>query len=172
MDNRPDYSDADAELDEGYFTGSSQEVATALGVTTAGLRRLADIYDTAYPPLRRDEQQNNRRLWTRAAIERLKMARQLVQAEKARSIKAALESIKKGNASHTEAPLAIPQAPAQDGVLLAVLEHMQRLEARVEAVQRQLEAPKEVAQPTVTTADDGPLVRAARWLEARLRGRS
>ncbi len=171
MDNCPEHPDAEAELDEGYFTGSSQEVATALRVTTAGLRRLADIYDTVYPPLRRDEQQNNRRLWTRAAIERLKMARQLVQAEKARSIKAALESIRNGGATPSKSPLAVPQAPAQDGVLLAVLEHVQRLEAHMEAMQRQLEAPKEVAQPTVTTADDGPLVRAARWLEARLRGR-
>ncbi len=143
MDNRPGYLDADAELDEGYFTGSAQEVAKALEVTTAGLRRIADIYDQVYPPLKRDEQQNNRRLWTRAAIDRLRIARQLVQNEKARSIKAALETIKSGSATPTKDTLALPQAPSQDDVLLAVLEHVQRLEAQIETMQRQLAAPRE-----------------------------
>lgn len=142
MDNRQEYTEADAELDEGYYTGSAQEVATALGVTTAGLRRIADIYDTVYPPLKRDERQNNRRLWTRASIDRLGQARRLVQAEKARSIKAALESVKTGDATPSEDALASPHPPSQDAVLLAVLEHVQRLEARIETMQRQLEAPK------------------------------
>ena len=127
------------------YLGSSEEVAQRLGVTTAGLRRLADIYDTVYEPLKRDDRHNKRRLWTIAAISRLERARQLVQDERARSIKAALEMARDGTETPPQDGLAMPQGGSQHTVLVTLLEHVQNLEARLEAMQRQLEAPKDDA---------------------------
>lgn len=124
------------------YMGSTEEVAARLGITPAGLRRLADIYGEVYEPLQRDTHYNNRRLWTLVAVERLEAARALVQADRARSIKAALLMLQSSMETPQEA-LALPSKEvSKDPVLLALLEHVQRLESRMEAMQRQLEAPK------------------------------
>lgn len=142
MENQASHQNAGETSVEVEFTGSSETVAERLGVTTAGLRRLADIYDTVYPPIKRDAKQNRRRVWTYEAISRLERARQLVQEDRARSIKAALELARDG----TEIPRVTLAAPSQqvtqDALLVALLEHVQRLEARMETMQHQLEAPK------------------------------
>lgn len=124
------------------FTGSSEEIAARLGVTTAGLRRLADIYDTVHTPIRRDAKHNKRRVWTYEAIGRLERARRLVQEDRAKSIKAALEIARDGTETPRNALGKLPQGQMQDSLLLALLEHILRLEERVEQMHHQLEQPK------------------------------
>lgn len=122
------------------YLGSNEEVAKRLGITPAGLRRLADIYGEVYGPLQRDSHYNNRRLWTLEAVERLEAARALVQADRARSIKAALLLLQNGSRPSQEA-LAVPSKEAsKDPLLLELLEHVQRLEVRLEDMQKQLQA--------------------------------
>lgn len=123
------------------YMGSNEEVAQRLGITPAGLRRLADIYGEVYEPLQRDTHYNNRRLWTLDAVERLEAARALVKADRARSIKAALVMLKDGSEPSQDAMVLLSKEVSKDPLLLAVLDHVQRLEARMEAMQRQLEAP-------------------------------
>ena len=138
-----DEFDAAEEQDlEAVFMGSAEEVAKLLSVTPAGLRRLADIYDQVYPPIRRDPQQGRRRLWTFAAIARLRDARRLVQDGDVRSIKTALERGRDGDARGTQEGLALPpKGTTQDALLLRLVEHVESLEARLETMQRRLEAP-------------------------------
>lgn len=130
------------------YMGSTEEVAARLGITPAGLRRLADIYGEVYEPLQRDTYYNNRRLWTLEAVERLEAARALVQADRARSIKAALLMLQSGVETPQDALALSSKEVSKDPLLLAVLEHVQRLESRMEAMQRQLQAPKEDRNPT------------------------
>jgi len=114
------------------YMGSNEEVAQRLGITPAGLRRLADIYGVVYEPLQRDTHYNNRRLWTLEAVERLEAARALVKADRARSIKAALMMLKGGSEASHEAMVLSSKEVSKDPLLLAVLEHVQRLEALTE----------------------------------------
>lgn len=138
-----EFGNAEEQDLEAVFMGSAEEVAALLSVTPAGLRRLADIYDQVYPPIRRDPQQGRRRLWTFAAIARLRDARRLVQDGDVRSIKIALERARDGDARATQEGLALPSKGAtQDALLLRLVEHVESLEARLEAMQRQLEAPR------------------------------
>jgi DNA-binding transcriptional MerR regulator len=124
------------------FIGSNEEVAQRLGITPAGLRRLADIYGEVYEPLQRDTHYNNRRLWTLEAVERLEAARELVKADRTRSIKAALQMLQSGVETSQEGLVLPSKEVSKDPLLLAVLEHVQRLEVRIESMQRQLEAPR------------------------------
>ncbi len=147
------------------YLGSNEEVAKRLGITPAGLRRLADIYGEVYEPLQRDTHYNNRRLWTLEAVERLEAARALVQADRARSIKAALLLLQSGSEPLQEA-LALPSKEvSKDPLLLEVLEHVRRLEVCLEDMQKQLQAlpaPQE---------DIEALKRRNAYLEAELKRR-
>lgn len=71
--------------------GAAKEV----GVSVSGLRRLAPIYESVFGVLPRSGKGSgdSPRLWTNKAVERLRVARQLVEANKHKSVKMALEAL-------------------------------------------------------------------------------
>lgn len=131
---------------------SATDAAERLGVSASGLRRLGAIYAQVHGELPR-ERRTEKRIWTSQVIERLGQARALVEAERYRSIREALEALDKGVDIDVATELAVPmQAPPPEalGVLLEEIRSLQerlevvdRLEAEVQALRRQLEAPKD-----------------------------
>src|SRR3712207_1696283 len=71
-----------------------EDVAKRLGISSAGLRRLAVIYERVYEQLPRSP--NRGRLWTGDAVERLESARLAVQQGRAVSVEAALAGLRAG----------------------------------------------------------------------------
>ncbi len=130
---------------------SAADAARQLGVSPSGLRRLGTIYAAVHGELGR-ELHTDKRIWTGEVVERLGQARALVEVERYRSIKEALGALDKGVDIDLATDLATPvQAPTPEalGVLLEEVRSLQRrldgverLEARIEALQRQLEAPR------------------------------
>lgn len=122
------------------------DAARQLDVSPSGLRRYANFYEEVYGLMPRDPQ--GRRMWTGEAVGRLAAAKAVLAAGQAAGIKEALAGLESGK---TAAPEALTVTLPRDalGVLLKEmqsmreqLEGLQRLEARVEALQRQLEAPR------------------------------
>ncbi len=130
---------------------SASDAAQRVGVSASGLRRLGTIYAEVHGELAR-EPKTEKRIWTAEIVERLGQARALVEAERCRSIKEALTALDKGIDIDLSTDLATPvQAPTPEalGVLLNEirslqqrLEGLERLEVRIEEMQRQLEAPR------------------------------
>lgn len=133
---------------------SATDAAEKLGVSASGLRRLGAIYAQVHGELPR-ERRTEKRIWTSQVVERLGQARALVEAERYRSIKEALEALDKGVDIDVATELATPvrePTPEALGVLLQEirslqdrLEAVERLEAEVRALRRQLEAPKDTS---------------------------
>lgn len=69
--------------------------AEQVGVSASGLRRLAPIYEAVHGELPRKPKSLNR-LWPQTAVERLQRARQLVEAERYRTISDALTALVRG----------------------------------------------------------------------------
>jgi DNA-binding transcriptional MerR regulator len=67
------------------------KVAKALGISTSLLRRYARSYEEVYEKLPRDRQ--NRRLYTKVAVERLKLSRESVLQKRAPSVEVALRDL-------------------------------------------------------------------------------
>jgi hypothetical protein len=67
------------------------KVAKALGISTSLLRRYARSYEEVYEKLPRDRQ--NRRLYTKVAVERLKLSRESVLQKRAPSVQVALRDL-------------------------------------------------------------------------------
>ncbi len=84
-----------------------KEAARQLDISPSGLRRLSGVYCEIHGDLPRDPN-TDARLWPEVAVERLKQARGLVEANRFSSIKEALEAIEKGIDLSTE--IATPQA--------------------------------------------------------------
>ncbi len=121
------------------------DAARQLDVSPSGLRRYANFYEEVYGPMQRDPQ--GRRMWTGEAVGRVAAAKAVLASGQAAGIKEALAGLESGE---TAAPEALTVTLPRDalGVLLAEmksmreqLEGLQRLEAQVNALQRQLEAP-------------------------------
>ncbi len=81
------------------------DVASRLGISGPGLRRLALIYERVYGELPRDPKLG--RVWPQGAVERLERARADVQAGRAVSVEAALAAIRAG----VEAPPPVQRTP-------------------------------------------------------------
>jgi hypothetical protein len=174
---------------------SPGEAARRLGVSPSGLRRLAGAYGEVYGDLPKDSSGTSR-IWPQEAVGRLEAARALMAAGQARSIRDALLAVEGGAAPRVEVAVQDGRIAEALGVvaarLEAVLDSNRRLEAEVaelraevaasralpaseraaavEAGQRGGESPGEALGEAQGEAD-GPMVRAARWLERRLRGR-
>lgn len=145
-----------------------------LDVSPSGLRRLAAIYEGVYGPLPRKGKGG--RLFSGEALEALTAARRLVEAERFGTIREALEAFKRGERPDRwletlEAPHAGSQALSE-----AVLGELRALRGEVEALRvevatsRQLPGGESAREaPRSGGEKDGPLVRAARWLERMLR---
>lgn len=153
---------------------SATNAAERLGVSASGLRRLGAIYAQVHGELPR-EQRTEKRIWTSEVVERLGQARALVEAERYRSIKEALEALDKGIDIDVATELAVPvQVPLPEalGVLLEEIRSLQerleavdRLEAEVRALRRQLEAPK------ATSGSEPELARMNAYLLGELERR-
>lgn len=160
------------------------EPATAaerVGVSASGLRRLAPIYEEIHGELPRKPNSNNR-LWPEEAVERLRDARRLVELGRCRTILEALRALENGVSVEE---LEMEPVGRQTGSDMAVqqtlevlLEKMAALHAEVAELRSEVAASR--ALPGVERAGavegrsgsaDGPLVRVARWLEQRVRGR-
>ena len=124
------------------------DVARRLGISGAGLRRLAQGYERVFHPLPRDPKRG--RLWPEGAVRHMEAARAMVGAGKATSVEAALDAQARGG--HTGDALAM-RNPYEDShedsweVLVQVLralrlnlEHQQRRLASLETDVRVLRA--------------------------------
>jgi hypothetical protein len=153
---------------------SATDAAEKLGVSASGLRRLGTIYAQVHGELPR-ERRTEKRIWTSQVVERLGQARALVEAERYRSIKEALKALDKGVDMDVATELATPvQEPTPEalGVLLQEIRSLQdrleavdRLEAEVQALRRQLEVPKD------TTDSEPGLARMNAYLLGELERR-
>jgi hypothetical protein len=159
---------------------SPGEAARVLGVSPSGLRRLAVVYGEVYGVLEKDAGGTSR-IWPREAVVRLQAARALMAAGQARSIRDALRAVEGGVAPVVEMAVSDGRVEAALGVVATRLEALQdsnrRLEAEVAALRLEVERlralPASERSPAVEgrgAGEDGLVVRAARWLERRLRG--
>lgn len=115
------------------------DVATRLGISGAGLRRLAAAYERAMGELPRDERG---RVWPEDAIERLERARAAVQEGQAVSVEGALR------ADDGEGGPDLPATPRRGfygnaGPAEAILEELRGLRNAVEENNRRLAAMEE-----------------------------
>lgn len=186
-------------MDDAEVVLTPSAAARQLGVSPSGLRRLAGVYGDLYGDLPKDSSGTSR-VWPQEAVTRLERARALLAAGHARSIKDALLAVEGGVAPPVEAAVALGQEGRVIealGVVAARLEALQasnqRLEAEVGELRSELAAARALpgGERAATGAEggdvakmpgespgaaegsaDGPVVRAARWLERRLRGGS
>jgi hypothetical protein len=160
---------------------SPGEAARVLGVSPSGLRRLAVVYGEVYGPLEKDASGTSR-IWPREAVMRLQAARALMAAGQARSVRDALQAVESGAAPPVELAAASGDVVTALGVVATRLEALQdsnqRLEAEVRALRSEVEGlkalPASERSPAVEgrgAVEDGLVVRVARWLERRVRGR-
>jgi hypothetical protein len=173
---------------------SPGEAARVLGVSPSGLRRLAVVYGEVFGELQKDAGGTSR-VWPRDAVVRLQAARALMAAGQARSVRDALVAVEGGASPRVEVAVsggdvtaALEMVAAR---LEAVLESNRRLEAEVAALRAEVATGGalpgaeragegagvgDAAQRSATgqgaaeASPDGPMVRAVRWLEQRLRG--
>jgi hypothetical protein len=159
---------------------SPGEAARVLGVSPSGLRRLAVVYGEVYGELQKDASGTSR-IWPREAVVRLQEARALMAAGQARSVRDALRAVEGGAAPPVELAAASGDVVTALGVVATRLEALQdantRLGVEVRALRSEVEGlkalPASERSPAVEVrgaGDDGLVVRAARWLERRLRG--
>ncbi len=119
-------------MDEGQDYGQDQrvyeagDVAERLGLSGAGLRRLAPIYERVMGNLPRDRRGG--RLWTSEAMGRLERARDMVRGGRAPSVEAALRFEVTGDDVDLYPP---PRRPVEAN-LVALLEELRGLRAAVE----------------------------------------
>jgi hypothetical protein len=139
------------------------------------------VYGEVYGALQKDAGGTSR-IWPREAVVRLQAARALMAAGQARSIRDALVAVEGGTAPVVEMAVSDGRVEAALGVVATRLEALQdsnqRLEAEVRALRSEVEGlralPASELSPAVEgrgAGEDGLVVRAARWLERRLRGR-
>lgn len=170
------------------------EAARRLKVSPSGLRRLATVYGEVFGELQKDAGGTSR-VWPREAVMRLQAARALMAAGQARSVRDALVAVEGGASPRVEVATAGGDVLGALGVvasrLEAVLASNERLEAEVRALRSELaevralpasERAGEVeaghwggestgeGDGEAEGSSDGPMVRAVRWLERRLRG--
>ncbi len=142
--------------------------AEAVGVSASGLRRLAPIYEAVHGELPRKPKSLNR-LWPSKAIERLQRARQLVEAERYRTISDALTALARG-LDADEVELAPTAARANPDVTQKALEV---LTLEVRALRQEVAGLKALPAPAADRQPDEPqhglIVRVAIRLEHWLR---
>jgi hypothetical protein len=118
------------------------DVAARLGVSSAGLRRLAAVYERVHGELGRDPRHG--RMWPQEAVERLERARGMVRAGQAVSVEAALNSLTPGEpGANDPEPPALARAPDahdQDRVLGAVVGELRSLRSAIDEQNRLLRA--------------------------------
>ena len=97
-------------VDQDRTVYEPKDAAEQLGLSPAGLRRLAGIYERVYDDLPRDARRG--RLWPQEAIYRLDRARTLVHEGRAPSVEAALRYEDTGDDAPTSTrPPVRPETP-------------------------------------------------------------
>lgn len=141
-------------VDQDQTIYEPKDAAQWLGLSTAGLRRLAGIYERVYGDLPRDARRG--RLWPQDALYRLERARMLVQEGSAPSVEAALRFEETGD----DAGLYPLPRKAGDANLAALLEELRAINTRLAAIEnenRQLrEAIEHQNQPEIEAPTDPP----------------
>ncbi len=143
--------------------------AEAVGVSASGLRRLAPIYEAVHGELPRKPKTLNR-LWPQLAVERLQRARQLVEAERYKTISDALTALARG-LDADEVELAPTTARANPDATQKALEV---LTLEVRALRQEVAGLKALPAPAADRQPDEPqahglMVRAAIRLETWLK---
>jgi uncharacterized coiled-coil protein SlyX len=161
------------------------DVAARLGVSPAGLRRLAVVYERVYGELRRDPRLG--RVWPQEAVERLGRARNMVNTGQAVSVESALNALASGDPSAYDDPrppeaLARSRgAPDQEHALEALVGELRALRQTIEEQNRRLHALEEQnrqLQATLPPPREEPppprwgravrLSQPLRWLTSRV----
>lgn len=145
-----------------------------VGVSVSGLRRLAPIYESVFGLLPRSGKGSgdSPRLWPNKAVERLRVARALVEANKHRSVKTALEALEGLTPSDSpEEGLEAILGPSQltdRQVLELLVNEVRTLQAQVQEL-KQLPAPPEKLKSAAPSNEPGLIVRVATRLEGFLK---
>jgi DNA-binding transcriptional MerR regulator len=125
------------------------EAARELDITTQSLRRYAQAYAEVFEPVAQHAKQ---RVFTDEVVERLRTAQALQQANRAPSIREALELVKQGVAD-TEV---IEQAVQHPDPVMVLAETVRALQAEIVALRQTVEAQSEqlkaLTPPTDTTS--------------------
>lgn len=120
-----------------------REVCGRLGISPAGLRRLAPVYERVHGPLPRDDRG---RLWPLASVEEMEKARSAVHAGRYVSVEQALRAAQGGGEG--EGGVDAPTAPRRGfygdtGPAEAILEELRGLRSAVEENNTRLAAMEE-----------------------------
>lgn len=170
-----------------------REAAAQLGVAPSTLRRLATVYVDVYGPDALGWSDGGKgggsRLWTGSALRRTRAARELVESGRASSFELALRTLKDTPEDQlalvtvsAESGLEVAELRAEVSALRDALEGLSREVATLQALPPSAE-PERVGESSQTpepegqaeaehppeTPADGLIVRAARWLERKLR---
>jgi hypothetical protein len=143
------------------------DVAARLGVSPAGLRRLAVVYERVYGELRRDPRLG--RMWPQEAVERLERARNMVNTGQAVSVESALNALASDDPSADDPraqALARPRSAAEqeDRGLKAVVGELRALRQAIEEQNRRLHAlEEENRQLRVALPPPGEEQPSPRW---------
>ena len=147
-----------------------------VGVSVSGLRRLAPIYESVFGPLPRSGKGtgDSPRLWTNIAVKRLRAARGLVEANKHRSVRIALEALQA--LKPTDSPEDSLEAILEDTqltdrqVLELLVTEVQRLQIQVQEL-KQLPVPPEIKIiKSAASNEHGLIVKVAIWIQDKIRG--
>lgn len=112
------------------------DVAEELGISGAGLRRLALIYERVYGEFQRDPRLG--RVWTPEAIERLRIARELVQDGRATSVEVALRVLD-ASGGVEGVPTSAGRSRGPIEALEPLIEEMRLLRGAIEGMSRRME---------------------------------
>lgn len=131
-----------------------RDVAARLGMSVAGLRRLAHAYERVHGELPRDERG---RLWPEEAVEELERARNVVRSGRSVSVEAALQGAILPEGSEGQATPTRPGA----GDLVALAELLEELRGLREAVEQQNELLREQGERLAAIERENRELRAA-----------
>jgi DNA-binding transcriptional MerR regulator len=145
--------------------------AEQLEVSASGLRRLAIIYETVFDELPRKPRSHNR-LFPQEAVERLRIARGLLQAAKYRTINEALEALKHGLVAENEIEVLQPTKTPSPQALEMLIAEIQGLREDLKVakkdnavLQGQLMATVKQLPKAKDPLEDGMIVDVARRLD-------
>jgi len=112
------------------------DVARRLGISGAGLRRLAQGYERVYPPLPRDPKHG--RLWPEAAVRHMEEARAMVGAGKATSVEAALDTLAREDHSKNSLAMRNPYEDCYEDSWEVLVQVLRALRLNLEHQQQRL----------------------------------
>ena len=142
------------------------DVTRRLGISGAGLRRLAQGYERVFRPLPRDPKHG--RLWPEGAVRHMEAARAMVGAGKATSVEAALDALARGD----EPVKALATRNAYKDSMEVLVQVLRALRFNLESQHRRLASLEaDVRVLRARLVESGPNGRARPWWRRLLRRR-